>query len=209
MTKIKDSQLTTRYTDAYTVAEGIIANGEAVKNVGIVLAILIAFGVLVLAVQMKSPLPLIGIIFAVFIGYICYWIGLLICAQGQILMASLDCAVNGSPLIGNEVKAEIMGVREAKIATLETSTKNIPDDELIELIERIQPSKDKTQIPFLIECLRHNNSDVRWQAADALGEIQDVTSLEALKPLLSDSDAYVREHVKKAINKITGAIEKP
>ena len=107
--------------------------------------------------------------------------------------------------IGKVVEAGIVGVGESKMEPLKASTVNIPDAELIELIERIQPSKDKTQIPFLIECLHHNNSDVRWQAADALGEIQDVIALKTLKPLLSDPDTYVREHVKKAIDKITGA----
>lgn len=204
MTKTKASPLAARYSDAYSVAGGIVANGDAVKNVGFALAVLIALGVLVLAIKVESAYPLLGLLLAVFVWYVCYWTGLLICAQGQILMALLDSAVNGSPLMSNEVKAEIMGVGEIKMEVLAAPTANASDAELIDLIEGIQATKDKKQIPFLIECLRHNNSDVKWQAADALGEIQDAISLKALKPLLSDPDKYVREHAEKAMNKITG-----
>jgi hypothetical protein len=50
----------------------------------------------------------VGLIGAVFVGGQFYLLGLIVMAQGQILKASLDGAVNSSPFLQNEQRAKIM-----------------------------------------------------------------------------------------------------
>jgi hypothetical protein len=44
------------------------------------------------------------------VGLLFYLLGVLVAAQGQILLASLDSAVNSSPLLTNDQKAEILSL---------------------------------------------------------------------------------------------------
>jgi hypothetical protein len=53
---------------------------------------------------------IVVIAFAIFVGIQFYLLGVLVSAQGQILKASLDSAVNGSPFLTNEQRAKIMSL---------------------------------------------------------------------------------------------------
>lgn len=107
-------RLMTRYKDAYVVAKVTNGIGGLFKGLGIALAlILIAIGFLMGAFSRDSNAVGLGVViavFGVFSGVQCYILGVLIEAQGQILRACLDVAVNSSPLLTNENKAKMMSV---------------------------------------------------------------------------------------------------
>lgn len=86
-----------RYQDAYRIAEGAIALGKIVKIVAVVL------GGLILLVGMAGATGFGGIsvffgslIFAVMVAGGGYVAGVFIAAQGQMIRATLDIAVNTS-----------------------------------------------------------------------------------------------------------------
>lgn len=94
-----------RYKDAYFTARAITAFATTVKILAIVLGVIsIPIGVVTL------PMGLIvigsGITFAISV----YVLGILVSAQGQILQAALDTAVNTSPLLTQEEMRQIMSL---------------------------------------------------------------------------------------------------
>jgi hypothetical protein len=109
------ASLMKRYTDAYVVGRAITGFGSLIKVIGIVIAILLVLiGFLVAAKngprETISYLGIIGIVVGVLSGALFYIIGVLVSAQGQILKASLDSAVNSSPFLTNEHRAKIMSL---------------------------------------------------------------------------------------------------
>jgi hypothetical protein len=115
--------LLSRYTDAYIVAKVAVGIGNLIKTVGIVLGILIFFAAFSLGsfagVSSRGSesggefmvILFIGAINAFIVGFIFYVVGIIVSAQGQILRASLDSAVNSSPFLTNERKSQIMSLR--------------------------------------------------------------------------------------------------
>lgn len=108
------SSMMRRYKDAYLIAKATTGFGALIKGVGIILALLIvlvAYGVANQAPRGSEAIVIIvGIFWAVVAGFLFYLMGVLISAQGQILKASLDGAVNSSPFLGNEEKAKVMSL---------------------------------------------------------------------------------------------------
>jgi chromate transport protein ChrA len=105
----------TRYKDAYLVARVTAGFGNIIKGVGIALAVLVLIGALVASDNaygdMKTVYVVAGSISAVIIGVVFFLFGILVSAQGQILKASLDSAVNNSPFLTNDQKAQTMSLR--------------------------------------------------------------------------------------------------
>ena len=91
-----------RYRDAYLVARATATIGKVIKGIGI---LVIAMG-LINAGQSASAIGL----FVALVGALLYCAGVLVAAQGQILLASLDTAVNSSPFLTNEEKAKAMSL---------------------------------------------------------------------------------------------------
>lgn len=109
------ASLTKRYIDAYLVARAVTGFGSMIKVMGIVIAILLVLIGFVVASQSGprdpiSYLGIMGIVVGVISGALFYIIGVLVSAQGQILKASLDSAVNSSPFLTNEHRAKIMSL---------------------------------------------------------------------------------------------------
>jgi DNA-directed RNA polymerase subunit RPC12/RpoP len=105
-----------RYSDAYTVANAIISTGEAVKVIGVALAL--AGAVAVVWWYFREAAPIFES-FWVFLLLLCavvgfgFWIvGVFITAQGQLLRALLDTAVNTSPFFSNTDKERIMEITQ-------------------------------------------------------------------------------------------------
>lgn len=108
-TPLGPNAILTRYDSAYKVAKSIIGHGEAVKVSGIVLGVIIVVISLVVGIIDKNFLYLIsGGVLAAIVGMVLNASGTILMAQGQILLASLDSAVNTSPLINNSQKSKIM-----------------------------------------------------------------------------------------------------
>jgi hypothetical protein len=110
-----------RYKDAYRVARTTTGIGSTIKGTGAFLGLLIFVGALALAGAQRnvygvrgSDIQVISVIVAAFFGgtvWLVFFIwGVLVSAQGQILKASLDGAVNGSPFLTNEQRATIMSL---------------------------------------------------------------------------------------------------
>lgn len=108
-----------RYDDAYRVAKAIVTLGGTIKVVGLILAVLIAiYGIIFMDQTGRgfAPPPLDyssligGVVIAAIVGVSCYVVGTLVAAYGQILKANLDCAVNSSPFLTDELKAEAMSI---------------------------------------------------------------------------------------------------
>jgi RNA polymerase subunit RPABC4/transcription elongation factor Spt4 len=112
------SAVVKRYRDAYLVANVVDGVGSLSKGIGIVIA-----GVLVLVGLISAgsgrggdtavAMGVVIIALGVATGAWFYVLGILVAAQGQILKASLDGAVNGSPFLTNEHRAKIMSLPEA------------------------------------------------------------------------------------------------
>jgi DNA-directed RNA polymerase subunit RPC12/RpoP len=102
-----------RYSDAYAVANAIISTGTAVKVIGVLFAVV---GSVAVVAYSREAAPFFGSLW-VFELLLCavvgfgFWIaGVFITAQGQLLRALLDTAVNTSPLFSNSDKERIMGI---------------------------------------------------------------------------------------------------
>jgi uncharacterized membrane protein len=107
-----------RYKDAYIVARVTTKFGGMIKVIGIIIAVLLVLIGFTVARDggPRNPVSYLGIVggvFGIFTGALFYIIGVLVSAQGQILKASLDSAVNGSPFLTNEHRAKIMSLPEA------------------------------------------------------------------------------------------------
>jgi len=66
-------------------------------------------------------------------------------------------------------------------------------------VERLQ---EKKNVKGLIKALRHKDSDVRWRAAKALGEIGDKRAVEPLIQALKDKDRDVRKEAVWTLGRI-------
>jgi hypothetical protein len=98
-----------RYTDAYLVARAIIAIGATVK----VIAFVVGGGITLIALlagAKSAELAIGGVILGTIVTIPIYILGILVTAQGQILKATLDCAVNGSPLLTKDEIRQIMSL---------------------------------------------------------------------------------------------------
>jgi hypothetical protein len=120
-----------RYTDAYLVDRATVTAGKFFKGLGVLIASLVILGGIIAGIKLgyeasNAPYPaksdptmsaflgfacfLGGLIVAAFTGGIVYILGILISAEGQTLKASLDGAVNSSPFLADEHRAEIMSL---------------------------------------------------------------------------------------------------
>ncbi len=94
--------LSARYTDAYLVARTLDGLGQAIKVVGIILAALIAFAGFAAASKLGGGLGFAAFLLGVVTGVPLFVLGVLVSAQGQILKATIDTAVNSSPLLSHD-----------------------------------------------------------------------------------------------------------
>ena len=108
-----------RYWDAYVVARTTVGIGTAIKVIGAILGILIFLGALVFAnnqpryyraSEAQVVAVIVGGVWGVLVWLIFFIAGVLVSAQGQILKASLDGAVNSSPFLTDQQRAKIMSL---------------------------------------------------------------------------------------------------
>jgi hypothetical protein len=123
------STIVTRYVDLYRTARTMTGLGTTVKTIGLVAAAVIFlfwFIVGIAAASETSNAPfaakssagtagffvstIIGVIFAALVGGLFFLLGVLISAQGQLLMAGADSAVYASPFLTDEERAAAMSL---------------------------------------------------------------------------------------------------
>jgi hypothetical protein len=88
-----------KYEDAYRVAEGAIMLGRVVKMIGFVFA---AIGLVIALVGGigGAAVFMVALLIAIIVGLAGYVAGVFITAQGQMIRATLDIAVNTAALRG-------------------------------------------------------------------------------------------------------------
>lgn len=103
-----------RYKDAYRAARMTVSAGSAIKVIGFVVAALILLVGIAAASQTNAAIGFTAVVLALGYGLGFFFSGVLIAAQGQILMANLDVAVNSSNLLSEAQRARIMGIDSDK-----------------------------------------------------------------------------------------------
>jgi hypothetical protein len=104
--------VTNRYSDAYLVARTINALGQTVKIAGFVVGGIILFGSMVVGSRgaVGALFGFTGFIVAVLVAAVFFLFGTLLSAQGQILMATLDTAVNTSSFLPEAERARLLSI---------------------------------------------------------------------------------------------------
>jgi hypothetical protein len=110
--------LTSRYKDAYVVSSVTEGFGRLIKALGVLIAgVLVLVGFLLIGQgglgEATFALGVVILIFGIVTGLSFYMWGVLVSANAQVLKASLDSAVNTSPFLSNEHRAEIMSLPQA------------------------------------------------------------------------------------------------
>lgn len=111
-------KLIRRYADAYIVAKATNGTGMIIKSVGISSAVLCCIAGFILYAKgvptiERLALVVISVLVGAFFGILVMILGILVSTQSQILKATLDSAVNSSPLLTNEQRAKIMSLPDA------------------------------------------------------------------------------------------------
>jgi hypothetical protein len=104
------TSVTRRYADAYVIARTVEGFGATIKGIGIVIGALMVLGSIVAALESGALISLGGIVIAVAITAVLYLLGTLASAQGQILKATLDTAVNSSEFLSAHDRAQVMSI---------------------------------------------------------------------------------------------------
>jgi hypothetical protein len=106
-----------RYRDAYAIALSIDAQGQALKTLAQVLAVIIALLALIAgAIAAKYELiaglgaVIFGAIAAAVVYSIIHGYGIQVAAGGQQLLAALDVAVHTSPFLSSQQRAQAMAL---------------------------------------------------------------------------------------------------
>ncbi|MEY2507387.1 MAG: hypothetical protein QOH01_1716 [Verrucomicrobiota bacterium] len=103
-----------RYKEAYRSARMTVAAGNAIKLIGCLIAVVILLIGIVVASQTNAAIGFAAVVLALGYGLGFFLSGILVAAQGQILMASLDVAVNSSNVLSEAQRARVMGIDSDK-----------------------------------------------------------------------------------------------
>jgi len=115
------SALANRYSDAYTEANAVVTVGKIVKGVAVLLFLVILIIGFVVASESSRPIygrgdfngaiAGIGFALACLVGIPTYVLGILVAAQGQTSLATLDTAINSSRHLSDDVVARVLSKR--------------------------------------------------------------------------------------------------
>ncbi len=105
------SAVQSRYKDAYLFAKSCINAGDVIKLLAAIVAVICIVLSCVEAYQSGNPgVAVGGILVGGLVGLGIYIFGILIAALGQVLIALLDTALNTSPYLDNDTRAEAMSL---------------------------------------------------------------------------------------------------
>lgn len=104
--------ITSRYRDAYTVATTVVGFGYTIKGLGILVGGVFALAGLVMSSNGGAGIfpAIAAFAFAIVSGLLIYLCGVFVSAQGQVLRAMLDTAVNTSPFLDDGARASAMSL---------------------------------------------------------------------------------------------------
>jgi hypothetical protein len=145
----------TRYIDAYRVAGTVNAFGQAIKIAGLIFGAVIFVNI---AESMRSPGT--ALIAGAVIGGIFFVIGIIVSAQGQMLKAVVDTAVNSSPFLDDNQRAATMSlsgpVHAYGAADDVTAARDLEAAE-----SEVKVSGDEIAAPFCYHCGAELAADAR------------------------------------------------
>ena len=105
--------ITSRYKDAYLTGRALTGLGALVKFVAVIVYVCVLLGGALAGARFSGSM-VVGVIAGAVAGFIAcipiYTMGILVAAQGQILKATLDTAVNTSPLLNEDEMRQIMSL---------------------------------------------------------------------------------------------------
>lgn len=105
------SRLSRRYKDAYGIASGTVKLGNIVKVGGLCIgALLVLLSISMPLLRFGSFFVFPGIVAGLFLGGMGFVAGTLLAAQGQVMIAVLDTAVNTSTALSDSEKLTVMGL---------------------------------------------------------------------------------------------------
>jgi hypothetical protein len=106
-----------RYADAYRVARTVVLIGNLIKIVGVLLGLFLGIALFALfasQARFNEQLQVVGFFIALLFGggvlAFFFVLGVIVSSHGQMSRAALDGAVNGSPFLTNEQRAEVMSL---------------------------------------------------------------------------------------------------
>jgi hypothetical protein len=109
-------KLSKRYRDSYRVANGLVGIGTFIKVIGCISGgLIVLIGIIGLAasngvVGVQEGM-FVSVLFVGFtVGAVLFVMGVFVSSQGQVLRATVDSAVNNSPLLVNSDRIAIMGL---------------------------------------------------------------------------------------------------
>ena len=107
------ASLSKRYKDAYTEAHTVVTVGKFIKGLGVFLFIVVLLAGFAMGSDRGggAQAALIGFLLACLLGIPVFVLGILVAAQGQTQLATLDTAVNTSRHLTNDEVAEILTKR--------------------------------------------------------------------------------------------------
>ena len=107
-----------RYIDAYRAARATVLLGAVIKIVGALLGLVVAVGPLILTIITLRQLPaavgaslLLGLFNGVGTFATLFVVGTIVSSLGHLRVTALDSAVNTTPFLTNEQRAEVMSLR--------------------------------------------------------------------------------------------------
>ena len=107
----QQGDVSSRYRDAYLTAGAISGIGGVIKALGIIFGIILILIGFIAGNELGAIGVLSGLISGVLGGTILYVIGVIVSAQGQILMATLDSAVHTSPFLNDDQRLSAMRLK--------------------------------------------------------------------------------------------------
>lgn len=105
-----NAALIKRYNDAYSGAHAVVTVGKAIKGVSVILGICMILLSLLIGVNIDGGIVAVvgGLIIGCIVGIPTYILGILVAAEGQIQLATLDSAVNGSRHLTDDEVARLL-----------------------------------------------------------------------------------------------------
>jgi hypothetical protein len=106
-----------RYRDGYRIARTAVVLGRLIQVLGVLLGLLIVVGALAAmgALRQEPRGGIVELLLGLFLGGgafgLFFVLGVILSSLGQLKKAALDSAVNSSPFLTNEERAEVMSLR--------------------------------------------------------------------------------------------------
>ncbi len=119
--------------------------------------------------------------------------------KGLIFLEKLTCEKDREI---KEKAIEILSFNKNEVDFLLNFLKTQDDYIKLKVITGFGKGKIKEALPFLYECLKDKNWEIRKYSVWAIGEIGEIEDIKVLIPLIKDKEYLVRKEIAEAFRKI-------